>query len=500
MSALEDHISMERLSTSSTVKLPEEAAHTLPVRSPAPSIIPTTSTPADPTSLTPSSTHNASPVSVGENVGMGVGSSLPPMDQGRRAWTFVFCSFVLESLIWGFPFSFGVFQQYYLTTPPFNTASEQTINAIGNIAIGLQYLEMPIVIAILQRRPQWIRPISWSALAASSLGLFLSSFAQEAWQLVALQGVVVGVSGGILYAPIVIWLGQWFMQRRALAGSLIFGGSGIGGAFFPLIIQFLLDRTGGFRWTLRILAIAVAVCGGTAMLGIKPRAPISRVSNPAAGIPVPSGHSLDLSFFKSPIFIVISMTTITQALAYFPVSLYIPSYSTAAGLSTVDGTIALAVFNLARVVGQVIFGEVCDRVAYTNVIIFSGAVSALSAFLVWGFSHNLGSLFAFVIVFGAICGGFSSISVPASVDIAGSGAQSSMVYGCFGMCKGGAVIIGPMIAASLHARGRAQTSSLAKPAYGGYGFTFVELFVGSMMVLTTAGGIVTVYLRGHRVR
>lgn len=41
----------------------------------------------------------------------------------------------------------------------------------------------------------------------------------------------------------------------------------------------------------------------------------------------------------------------TQAMAYFPVSLYIPSYSAAIGLSTVDGTVALATFNMARVVG-----------------------------------------------------------------------------------------------------------------------------------------------------
>lgn len=55
----------------------------------------------------------------------------------------------------------------------------------------------------------------------------------------ALQGVFVGISGAILYAPIVIWvcslshmqtsvteirlqLSEWFVERRALAGSLIF--------------------------------------------------------------------------------------------------------------------------------------------------------------------------------------------------------------------------------------------------------------------------------------
>lgn len=83
--------------------------------------------------------------------------------------------------------------------------------------------------------------------------------------------------------------------------------------------------------------------------------------------------------------------------------------------------------------------------AYTNVIIFSGLASALSAFLVWGFGHNLGLVFAFVITFGAIVsrmtvstvyaanvhhvlmpltsmqsGGFSSVTPSASSDIVGT--------------------------------------------------------------------------------
>jgi hypothetical protein len=31
--------------------------------------------------------------------------SLPPIDGGLQAWTFVFCAFILECLVWGFPFS-----------------------------------------------------------------------------------------------------------------------------------------------------------------------------------------------------------------------------------------------------------------------------------------------------------------------------------------------------------------------------------------------------------
>ena len=39
--------------------------------------------------------------------------SLPRADGGRQAWLFLAGCFAIEALVWGFPFSFGVFQVYY---------------------------------------------------------------------------------------------------------------------------------------------------------------------------------------------------------------------------------------------------------------------------------------------------------------------------------------------------------------------------------------------------
>lgn len=36
--------------------------------------------------------------------------ALPRADGGKGAWLFLTACFMLEALIWGFPFSFGVFQ------------------------------------------------------------------------------------------------------------------------------------------------------------------------------------------------------------------------------------------------------------------------------------------------------------------------------------------------------------------------------------------------------
>lgn len=77
--------------------------------------------------------------------------------------------------------------------------------------------------------------------------------------MIALQGVVFGISASILYSPVMIWLPEWFVEKRGLAAGLIFCGSGAGGFIFPLIMGSLLDKV-GFRWTLRQVKIFFLTC------------------------------------------------------------------------------------------------------------------------------------------------------------------------------------------------------------------------------------------------
>jgi hypothetical protein len=83
--------------------------------------------------------------------------SLPPADGGKDAWLFLAAAFFLEALIWGkslvffvfplpncfanawclrtgFPFSYGVFQEYYSTHEPF-VSEPFGIAAIGTTAL-----------------------------------------------------------------------------------------------------------------------------------------------------------------------------------------------------------------------------------------------------------------------------------------------------------------------------------------------------------------------------
>lgn len=62
-----------------------------------------------------------------------------------------------------------------------------------------------------------------------------------------------GIGAGMFYAPILIWLSDWFVERRGLAGGIIFGGLGAGGFFLPIVMGYLLKNV-GFRWTIRFVS------------------------------------------------------------------------------------------------------------------------------------------------------------------------------------------------------------------------------------------------------
>ncbi|KZV70078.1 MFS general substrate transporter [Peniophora sp. CONT] len=400
--------------------------------------------------------------------------ALPPVDGGLQAWKFVLCAFILETLVWGFPLSYGVFQEWYLSSPnsPFRGASESAINAIGTITLGIQYMEGLGIIFFTQKWPQWTKTMMFAGLVVCVGALTLSSFATQVWHLIALQGVVYGIAGGVLYMPVVGWLSEWFVQRRSLAGGLIFGGTGLGGAGFPILANFLLQRV-GFRWTLRTMAALVGVLGGLALLGAKPRLPVARHATPAP---------MSFSFVTSPVFIFMTITIFVQGLSYFPVSLYIPSYAASLGFSSLNGTLALAAFNLAAVVGQVLVGYYCDRGSYTTAMIVSSMLSAILGFVLWGFAHSLALIYVFAVLFGAISGGFSSTWLPAAAELFNT--QSTPIFMAFSCAKGLAAITGPFIAAALHPKSVSDQHSAGSGGWAGYGFTAITIFVGSGMIAT----------------
>ncbi|KAI0686604.1 MFS general substrate transporter [Earliella scabrosa] len=408
---------------------------------------------------------------------------LPPVDRGVGAWTFCAAAFVLEMMIWGFSFSYGIFQDYYTSHPPFNASSGVAIAAVGTVSLAFQYGEALILSVLLRRYPDFLRMGMWFGLLLYFASLFASSFATKTWQLILLQGVGVGVGGGILYMPVFKLLPEWFSERRGLAGGIIFSGTGVGGFIFPFMLNGLLEKV-GLRWTLRIWALGTSLCSAIALLGMRSRFPTPRFNATQRRPKLIPPH---MDWFRSPLFLSFVVTNFLQGLGQFPVTLYIAMFTKSIS-DQFTATVILALFNVSATVGQILLGHMTDRVPYPSVMFVSALGSALAAFLLWGFANGAIYLYFFAIIFGTLNGGFSSTWTNAAVECTGNQREYvGMAFSGTSFFKGISAIIGPTISGLLLEAGRGSTMG---SGFGRFGYGAVELFVGSCALATGVGSVV----------
>ena len=361
-----------------------------------------------------------------------VGASLPPADTGKAAWLFLAGSFILEALVWGFPFSFGTFQKYYLEHGTFRDGN--SLAAVGTTASGLMYLGLPFITAMLLAFPPIRRVSMVAGLFLMCTALVGSSFAVTISQLIATQGVLYAFGGVCLYGPAVLFLDQWFIRRKGLSFGIMWAGTGGAGVVIPLVLEWALDKW-GHKIALRAWAATVFVLAAPSLGFIRPRLPPSRA------------RRLDLRFLKSPAFMLFQAGNIVQSLGFFIPSVYLPSYARQLGAGNYPATLTIAVFNLASLFGRIAMGWLVDRLDVTICITLSAIVSTTGVFVFWGLSSALPLLYVFCITFGLFAGSYTSTytGVMRMMSAQVARAEPSMVYAFLAAGRGiGNVVSGPI--------------------------------------------------------
>ncbi|CZT45848.1 related to monocarboxylate transporter 2 [Rhynchosporium secalis] len=399
----------------------------------------------------------------------------PRVDGGRDAWLFLVACFVLEALIWGFSFSFGVFQAYYAKHPVFGK-NPSGIAAIGTSSLGVMYLMAPVTLTVLEAFPRFHRWCSVVGLVISALALILSSFATQIWHLIITQGVMYAVGGSLLYAPTMFYLDQWFEKRKGLAFGVMWSGVGASGLVFPFALKVLLD-TWGFEYTLRIWSIILVFLCAPLVYFIKPRVPVPS--------PPPPYKRSSYTFLFKPTFILLQLSNILESFGFFMPAIFLPTYASYLNLSAHKGVIVLALLNLFSVVGAIGFGFLCDKMHISHVIAISTFGSTLSVFVFWGPASEIRRLVIFAMVYGSFAGGYSALWAGMMKEVQKvrgcETASMGVLMGMFAAGRGlGAVASGPI------------SEILLKKSLGGIAKGFASDY-GAIMVFTgasaAAGGV-----------
>ncbi|KAK1999497.1 major facilitator superfamily transporter [Colletotrichum falcatum] len=392
--------------------------------------------------------------------------SLRPTDKGLVPWLFVFASFAAEAVLWGFPLSYGVFQDYYSHHPVLK--HDSNIAVIGTVATGVYYLGGPLATPFVARFQAWQRHMIIIGWVGCVLSLVIASFTTSVPGLIATQGFLYGISFLFVNYPLLRMLNEWFVVRRGLAYGIMSTGAGCSGVALPFLLESLLSRY-GYRATLRVMAMTQFVTLLPMIPLLKGRLPASRRGVLKKG---------DFDFFKEPLFYCFAVSNFLEALGYYIPSLFLPTYATTLGLSGTMGALVLAVNNLATIFGQLALGFITDRVDNVLILVFASSfLAAVVTFAIWGFATSLAPVVAFSLLFGLATGGF-----PCLWNKFGSALSHDPghVYSFMAFGKGvGNILSGPISTALV--RGSFEAD------YGLGRFGPLILYTGSMMLGSSLG-------------
>ncbi|KAF9695081.1 hypothetical protein EKO04_006839 [Ascochyta lentis] len=368
--------------------------------------------------------------------------SLPPVDGGKQAWLFLVSAFVLELLVWGFPFAYGIFQHHYSSHPPF--AGSRNIALIGTCAMGLMYLSAPLVFGLLAWYP-WVRRYCiMVGLFIMCLSLGLSSLSTTVPQLIASQGVFYAVGGAMCYSPTITFMDEWFVKRKGLAFGCMWAGTGLGGVIIPLLLQHLLNRY-GFRTTLHVWTLLLFTAIAPLTHFLKPRLPVPQTTH---------HRPITLSFLTKKSFLLLQLSNILQGLGYFIPSLYLPTYASSLAASPTASALPLLLLNTSAVFGCVAMGGIVDRWHITTCILVSSIGSTVSVFLLWGLATSMPVLLVFCALYGLFAGSYTTMypGMMKAVDTSHGSAESTMVFAVLAAGRGiGSVVCGPVSEALVRA-------------------------------------------------
>jgi sugar phosphate permease len=131
--------------------------------------------------------------------------------------------------------------------------SRATISFAVAVSLMLYGVMGPFAASFMERFG--VRRTMVSALSLLAIGVALTTFMRESWQLVLLWGVVVGVGAGVIANVLgAVVAARWFTARRGLVIGLLTGSAAAGQLIF---LPTFAAVTAHFGWRTTVLTVAV---------------------------------------------------------------------------------------------------------------------------------------------------------------------------------------------------------------------------------------------------
>ncbi|EZF31893.1 hypothetical protein H101_04516 [Trichophyton interdigitale H6] len=340
----------------------------------------------------------------------------------RRQFVVLICSFLAVAMTIGPNFSYGVFQEYYVTSTdsvldPSEAKNRAAVALVGTLGAGLTWSGSIVINPLVSRvSGNANQKIATAGCCLMSASYALASLSQRLWHLLLTQGLLYGMGSSMVYFPILSVAPEYFDRHRGAAMGFILSGASIGGLVLSPLVRTFLGVI-GVRWTLRAMALANMVITLPVAISAPPSRSMAR--RPTL---------VNIRLAKKPAFILQSLAALLQASGNFVPMTFLPEFSTVVGYSVSFGATLLAVNNGINAVSRVLMGVTADKLGRQNTLVLGVAGSAASVWCLWlaaAVNGGKAAWLTFVVVYG-ILAAFNALFPTTITEIFGVHAYASV--------------------------------------------------------------------------
>ncbi|KAI0642839.1 MFS general substrate transporter [Trametes meyenii] len=349
-------------------------------------------------------------------------------DGGLKAWLTVFGA-VLALFCCGQLTAFGVFETWYAQNQ-LNSLPASTIAWIGSLQLWVLYFSGSFLGRIFDAFGPRVILIPGSALLV--FATMMTSVCKEYYQFLLVQGLLTGLSYGMLFYPSFAAISTHFRRYRATAVGIAIAGSGAGGVVFPIMLRHLFAKI-GFGWAVRIVGFMCLVLCSISCATITSRIPPGRKNTSI----IPS-----TAVVRDAPFVLLVMGCFLVNFGLFIPFVYLANYSIYRGISSATSFYIISAMNGGSIFGRVAPAYLADVVGRFNIAAPSAFLMGLFALVFWMFARSLVAIVLFAVVYGCFAGAFLAMQIPCVAQISNIeevGTRIGILYSVasFGVLAGG---------------------------------------------------------------
>jgi MFS family permease len=232
-------------------------------------------------------------------------------------------------------------------------------------------------------------------------GMVLASRATSQLEFQLVYGILIGLSAGTFFAPMIAAASAWFDRHRGLAISLVSVGVGIAPMTMSPLAAWLLSVS-DWRTAQMTLGILVWIVLIPASFFVRP-APAAPAAKGETGGAEKPGMTVAQAL-RSPAFIVLSITFLACCAAHSGPIFHTVSYAVGCGLPTLAAVTIYSVEGVGGLAGRLVMGTLTDRMGAKTMLIVGLVLQALGAGA-FVLANQLPEFYAIAAIFGFAYGG-----------------------------------------------------------------------------------------------